>query len=695
MKRLVIKLLLTSSLLLNISANLFSQPGKKVPSIQVIVDSNKASDTISKLIYGQFIELLFNYFEGGLWAEMLGDRKFFYPITSSDELKPLNTRHYLGRWKPVGEGAYVETDNKNVFTGEHSPKIILSPLVQRGITQKGLSFQKDSAYNVRIVLAADQKPTVQINLLWTNEKYTIQTIADSLSSSYKTFLFTFKSPVTTTDAAFEITAAGKGALWIGATSLMPASNVNGFRADILEQFKYMNLGNLRWGGNASSGYIWQNGVGDRDKRPPIYDYAWNAMESNDVGTHEYLDLCELLGAEPNIGVNAGLGDAYSAAQWVEYVNGSVETPMGKLRAANGHAEPFAVKWWGIGNEMYGKWQLGNMSAFHYAIKHNMFAKAMKKADSSIILVASGATPYEMGCTSVYSGDYGHDTLPFAISGKYDWSGNLLANCSENFNYLAEHLYPLGDSSYNVQLQKFVSAKDDPVIDKVRRLPNRLKGSVEAFRKYQQRYPVIKEKGITLAVDEWRMKDGGWGMKDALATAEAYHEIFRNTDIIKMSTFTSTDAPSCLLYDATRVAIQPSGLVIRMFSTYFGSIPVSVEGDSKQPAIKGTIGVDRPEVSSGSDTYPLDISAAMKADKKAITISIVNPTAAIQKAEIKFKDGVKYKMIRSFVITGPSVNSYNELGKSPVVEIKESPAYKQYNGTLMVSPYSINLYEFNL
>ena len=185
------------------------------------------------------------------------------------------------------------------------------------------------------------------------------------------------------------------------------------------------------------------------------------------------------------------------------------------------------------------------------------------------------------------------------------------------------------------------------------------------------------------------------MKDALATAEAYHEIFRHTDIIKMSTFTATDAPSCLLYDATRVAIQPSGLVIRMFSTYFGTIPVSVEGNSKQPAIKGTIGVDKPEVSSGSDTYPLDISAALKSDKKTITISIVNPTAAIQKAEIKFKDGVKYKMIRSFVITGPSVNSYNELGKSPVVGIKELPASKQYNDTLMVSPYSINLYELNL
>lgn len=695
MKQLAFKMVLASSLFISINASLFSQHSNKAKAIQVTIDPRQTSDTISKLIYGQFIELLFNYFEGGLWAEMLGDRKFFYPVTSSDELKPVNTRHYLGRWKPVGEDAHVQTDNKNVFTGEHSPKIILSPARKRGITQATLSFQKDSIYTGRVALAADQKPTVQINLVWANKTYTIKTIVDSLSSSYKTFQFTFRSPVTTTDAAFEITATGNGALWIGTTSLMPASNVKGFRADILEQFKYMNLGNFRWGGNASSGYDWRNGVGDRDKRPPIYDYAWNAMESNDVGTHEYLDLCKLLGAEPNIGVNAGFGDAFSAAQWVEYVNGSAETPMGKLRAANGHAEPFMVKWWGIGNEMYGKWQLGNMSAFHYAIKHNLFAKAMKKVDSTIILVASGATPYETGCTSVYSGDYKNDTLPFSIGGKYDWSGNLLANSAENFNYLAEHMYPLGDSAYDVQLQKFGSAKEDPVIDKVRRLPNRIKGSVEVFRKYQKLYPAIKENGITLALDEWRMKDGGWAMKDALATAEAYHEIFRHTDIIKMSTFTATDAPSCLLYDATRVAIQPSGLVIRMFSTYFGIIPVSVEGNSKQPAIKGTIGVDRPEVSSGSDTYPLDISAAMKADKKTITLSIVNPTAAIQKAEIKFKDGVKYKMIQSFVITGPSVNSYNELGKSPVVEIKESPAYKQYNGIMMVSPYSINLYEFNL
>ncbi len=108
-----------------------------------------------------------------------------------------------------------------------------------------------------------------------------------------------------------------------------------------------------------------------------------------------MTLCRLLDVEPYITVNAGFGDAHSAAHWVAYANGPVTSTMGKLRAANGHPKPYGVKFWGIGNEVWGGWQFGAMSLQQFEIKHNQFAKAMRKADPTITLIGSGAMPDAM------------------------------------------------------------------------------------------------------------------------------------------------------------------------------------------------------------------------------------------------------------------------------------------------------------
>ena len=157
-------------------------------------------------------------------------------------------------------------------------------------------------------------------------------------------------------------------------------DVEGWRPEFIALFREMRVTTMRWAGNFSAGYEWRDGIGDPDRRPPRYEFAWRSLEPNDVGTFEVLALNRLVGSEPYIGVNAGLGDAHSAGQWVEYVNGSTDTPMGKLRAQHGHPQPFGVKWWGVGNEMYGEWQIGHMSIDHFVITHNMFAAAMRAAD---------------------------------------------------------------------------------------------------------------------------------------------------------------------------------------------------------------------------------------------------------------------------------------------------------------------------
>ena len=150
---------------------------------------------------------------------------------------------------------------------------------------------------------------------------------------------------------------------------MPGDNVNGMRADTLALLKDLNGTIYRWpGGNFASGYDWRDGVGDRDRRPPRKNPAWTGVEHNDFGTDEFIAFCREIGAEPSIAANTGFGDAYSAAQWVEYCNGSSDTTAGAWRAQNATPVPYDVKYWCVGNEMFGTWQLGFMQISQYVLK---------------------------------------------------------------------------------------------------------------------------------------------------------------------------------------------------------------------------------------------------------------------------------------------------------------------------------------
>ena len=208
---------------------------------------------------------------------------------------------------------------------------------------------------------------------------------------------------------------GKGSFQIGAVSIMPEDNIDGWRADVVALLKELNSPIYRWpGGNFVSGYNWRDGIGDRDTRPPRTNPAWRGVESNDVGIHEFMNLMSLIGAEPYICLNTGLGTVKDAADEVEYCVGSPDTPMGKLRVANGHPKPFPVSWWAIGNEMYGQWQLGHMPLADYVKKHNAVADAIRRIQPSAHLVAVG----EVG----------------------EWDEGMLAGCADHMDLISEHTY---------------------------------------------------------------------------------------------------------------------------------------------------------------------------------------------------------------------------------------------------------------
>ena len=170
----------------------------------------------------------------------------------------------------------------------------------------------------------------------------------------------------------------------------PLSDERGFRRDVLEAVRALRLPNLRWpGGNFVSGYHWLDGVGPVENRPCKTDLAWFGEESNRFGTDEFIAYCRELETEPYICVNMGTGTIDEAQAWVEYCNSAGNTHWASLRRQNGHPEPFNVKYWGLGNELYGSWQLGAMSAEDYVKKAREFAKVMRWTDPSIKLVSCG------------------------------------------------------------------------------------------------------------------------------------------------------------------------------------------------------------------------------------------------------------------------------------------------------------------
>ncbi len=190
---------------------------------------------------------------------------------------------------------------------------------------------------------------------------------------------------------FAVTADKAGQFVIDRVLLYPADHIGRADPDVIRFLKESRLPILRWpGGNFVSGYHWRDGVGPIEQRPTLPNYAWGQQENNFFGTDEFIAFCRTVGCEPMICINAGNGTPEEAVQWIEYCNGSVNTPMGKLRAANGNPKPYNVRHWEVGNELWGKWQYHWTTAEGYVDRYRRFVKAMREADSAIKIYACGA-----------------------------------------------------------------------------------------------------------------------------------------------------------------------------------------------------------------------------------------------------------------------------------------------------------------
>ncbi len=661
--------------------------------ITVTIDASKTRAPISKYIYGQFIEHIGGIINNGIWAEMLDDRKFYYPITGQIETRSAaRGRFGLRRWNFIGPEESITMDTNAPYVGDHTLLVQLDDGGAHGIQQGGLAVRRGKAYTGRIVLAGDRGVKVAVSLVWGTNAMDRQTITmGKLHSEYAKFPLNFTAQADSENARLEIVGTGKGSFHIGAVSLMPADNVQGFRREVIAALKQLHSGVYRFpGGNYVSGYEWTDAIGDIDRRPPRWDYAWKVMQPNDVGMDEFMTLCKLLDVEPCITVNAGFGDAHSAAHWLAYANGPVTSTMGKLRAANGHPEPYGVKFWSIGNEAWGGWQLGAMSLEQFEIKHNLFAEAMRRVDPTIKLIASGAMPDAM-TGSKQSLRLGNKLIPEDL-GPADWTGGLFMNCLSNLDLVSEHFYSYNATHFDLEKAAQVpNDPDEPLVDWMRRPANHVREKYEAYQNYLALIPALKTKPVPIDLDEWAYSGvPANSYKVVPAYAWTFNEMFRHSDLFQMAGFTF--ATSLISANRTDAVLNPAGLLFKMYRDHFGTLPVDVIGNSPQPKPKYPPGGEEPVVNAGSDTFPLDVAAALSSDRKLLTVAVVNPTESGQQLNLSINGVTLPGAGRVWFMAPSSVNATNVIGQPPQVEVQEREVNLTTNA-LAIAPISVNIYEF--
>ncbi|ATI80779.1 alpha-L-arabinofuranosidase C-terminal domain-containing protein [Sphingobium yanoikuyae] len=671
----------------------------RAQSVRATVDTSRTSPAVTPYEYGMFIEPIGGLVNRTLWAEMLDDRKFYYPVRSEgkDEKVPDTVEGrpapVFRKWRPIGGEEAVVMDSRDPFVGRHSPAVTLAGDAPRGLVQAGIAIKAGQDYVGHIQLSGDATARVEVMLIWGEGVRDREVVTLPAPQGRWTQLpLRFTAAKASADARLEVTGTGSGRFRIGALSLMPADNINGWRADTTAIARSLRSGMWRLpGGNFLSNWDWHRALGPRDKRVPIFDHAWSAMQTNDIGLDEWMELTRILEVEPYVTVNAGLGDANSAAEEVEYLNGAATSEWGAKRAANGHYAPYGVKWWNIGNEPYGWWQIGKTSLSYYLIKHKEFAAAMREKGPEIILIASGAMPDQLHPRDVKENP-SLESIRRKFGTEEDWTGGFFAGAMGSFDGISEHWYDRGEDRPD-------APADEELIEFARSPSNHVRMKAEEWNIYRQDFPAIDQandgKGIFMSMDEYAyMAKDGATLKSALAYSMVIQEMLRHTDFLTMAAFTS--GASTMDITPTDAVLNTTGLVFKLYGEHFGAgtVPVALNGNVPQPDPKHVVGSAHPQVKAGSATWPLDMVAALSPDGKMVRVAIVNATFRPQSVAIDMPAAKAKGSGKVWRIVAESLDAANKAGAKPKVSITQAEA-PRWNGKLTVPPLSTSVFEYPL
>jgi alpha-N-arabinofuranosidase len=387
----------------------------------------------------------------------------------------------------------------------------------------------------------------------------------------------------------------------------PLADQDGYRKDVMEAVKRLGVSILRYpGGNFSSGYDWKDGIGPKEKRPVRAELAWNDLESNRFGTDEFLRYCARIGAEPYICINGGLGTVDDARQWVEYTNESRHTYWADQRRKNGREEPYKVKYWGLGNEIDGPWQLGHKSAEDYAKFAVEAAKAMRLVDPSIQLIASG------------SSNYGADWQ--------GWNRTVITALRGQADYISLHTYI---NNRDNDFEKFMGASQT--------LDRYIETTADAIKAAARVAAQPPSRPMYIAYDEWNVwyraqnaehLEEVYNFEDALAMGMFFNTFFRHADVVKMANLAQmVNVIAPIMTNKQGLFLQPIYFPILEYGKQRGNVALNAW-------------VSSPTYTLNRQQLPyLDVSATYNAKDHALFVNVLNRSKSLDiPARIENQEG---------------------------------------------------------
>ena len=447
------------------------------------------------------------------------------------------------------------------------------------------------------------------------------------------------------------------------------ADADGMRRDVIDATRRLGVTVLRWpGGNFASGYHWKDGIGPRAQRPARPELAWHAVEPNTFGTDEFLDFCRKVNAAPYIAVNCGSGDMQEAQDWVEYCNGDQATYWAEQRRGNGHAEPYRVAYWGLGNEVDGPWQIGHKDADAYGKTAVEFAKVMKWLDPSSKLIASGS--------SNWGDDWG-----------VQWDYTVTQYLCEHVDYVGTHLYVGNPENNYLQFMACGELMD-----------RRIEATAAAIAAARASRRCTRP--IAIAMDEWGIwyrADAGqqleehYRFEDALVTALCLNSFIRHADVVKMANWAQlVNVIAPMLTVGDRVLLQSPYYPLSLYAAANGgdALDVRVESEGYETDMSGM----------PRQAYaPLYLNASATLQQRRLTLNLVNrhPTDAMP-VEVLLHGASLHGQISGSRVVGDGNTAANSPEHPDAVRVEPIPARDAAARlTLTLPAMSVNVYQAEL
>ncbi len=439
-----------------------------------------------------------------------------------------------------------------------------------------------------------------------------------------------------------------GGLWVGENSPIP--NINGYRKDVFEALKALNVPVLRWpGGCFADEYHWMDGIGPREKRPKMQNNNWGGtIEDNSFGTHEFLNLCEMLGCEPYISGNVGSGSVEELAKWVEYMTSDGDTPMAKLRRQNGREKAWKVKYLGVGNESWGCG--GNMRPEYYSDLYRRYSVYCRNYDGNkLYKIASGASDYD-----------------------YNWTKVLMDRIGNRMNGVSLHYYTVtGWNGSKGSATQFDNDQYYWALGKCLEIE-------EVIKKHKA---IMDEKDpqnrIGLLVDEW----GTWwdeepgtirghlyqqnALRDAFVAALSLDVFHRHTDRVKMANIAQVVnvLQSMILTDQKgtgHMVLTPTYHVFKMYAPFQEAtyLPMTLACDTIKVRHNYTTPVDVNKA-GGYRSLPLLSGSAAKTKDGQIVVALTNVSLDKEQTVDITLEGTTAKSVSGQLLTAKNVADFND------------------------------------